>query len=62
MREHGGWWADLVHQAYAEQAVRGHAAGEQCAIDVAQRFERGRDKVDVARQEVGDLLVRIDGR
>jgi hypothetical protein len=50
--------ADRVHQADAEQAFGPDLAGEQRAVDVPERVERGRDQIDVVREELGHFGVR----
>src|SRR6266511_2351123 len=57
--EDRGRGTDLVHQADAEQAVRGDPARQQSAVDVPQCVQDIVGQVDLLGEEVRDLLVRV---
>ena len=54
---HGRGRADVVHQPDADQRRGRDPAGEQRAVDVAERVQRLRDELDVLGQELRDLGV-----
>jgi parallel beta-helix repeat protein len=61
--EHRGRRADHVHQAHRQQAAGGDPAGQQRAVHVPQRVQRGRDQVHLVSQELGDLGIgRVRGQ